>query len=162
MTRRARAVVATAVATFGIPLALVFGGGGVASCLGPLNVSEVQCAKATGLVSTVGAGVPALVLVVAISLLVLIPMERHDWLASTGALVAGAVAAGALYLVVRPRTLEGLDSRGEWMSVTRPLDAQALLAVSIAGASAAFVILAVRLRRRAVNRPSDPLIEPRR
>ena len=152
MSQRSRLVVAAIVVLLGAPVALMFGGGGVAMCLGPLNVTEVECAKDTGLFSNVGLGTPALALTIALALVVVVPVAPRDRLGSVASTAVGAVAGGVLFLALWPRTLDGLDSLGQWLSVPRPLDSWALLTAVIVGAAVGFAVAAahalIRGRRR--------------
>lgn len=150
MSQRTRLIVATIVALLGAAFTLVFGGGGVAMCLGPLNVTEVECAKNTGLFSNVGLGTPGLALTIALALVVFIPVEVRDRARSVAGVVMGALAGGVLFLALWPKTLDGLDSRGHWLSVPRPLDPWGLLTAVIVGAAIGFVVAALLtlLRRR--------------
>ncbi len=143
MRRRTRTLIAGLVALLGAPVALIFGGGGVAMCLGPLNVTEVECAERTGLFPDVGLGTPVLALTLALALFVLVPIAARDRLLTVGATAAGAVAGAVLFLALWPRTLDGFDSRGEWLSVPRPLDEWALLTAVVAGATLGFAVPAV-------------------
>lgn len=152
MSHHSRLVVAAIVVLLGAPVALMFGGGGVAMCLGPLNVTEVECAKHTGLFSNVGLGTPGLALTLTLALYVLLPVGPRERLGAIATTAIGAVAGGALFLALWPRTLEGLDSKGQWLSVPRPLDTWALLTAVIVGAAVGFAVAAahalIRGRRR--------------
>jgi hypothetical protein len=153
MKQRTRATLAVLILAVAVPVALFFGGGGVVACLGPLGVTEVQCAKATGLFSSVGLGAPLLALAIALALVVAVPVARRG-LAATLILAGGGAALGAaLFLAFWPRTLDGFDSRGQWLSVSRPLDLAALATAVIAGAVVGFVIGAAWSRR---SNPSHP------
>ncbi len=142
MSRRNRSLIAGLLILVGVPVALIFGGGGVAMCLGPVGVTEVECARNTGLFSNVGLGPPLLALVAAVALFALVPVPARDRLVVLGSTAAGAVLGGVLFLALWPRTLDGLDSRGAWLSVPRPLDGWALLTAVIAGAALAFGVAA--------------------
>ncbi|MEW6224373.1 MAG: hypothetical protein AB1627_07060 [Chloroflexota bacterium] len=152
MRHYSRLVVAAIAVLLGAPVALTVGGGGVAMCLGPLNVTEVECAMHTGLFSSVGLGTPALALTIALALVVLVPVGPRDRLDSVASTAIGAVAGGVLFLALWPRTLEGLDSLGQWLSVPRPLDGWALLTAVVVGAAVGFAVAAahalIRGRRR--------------
>jgi hypothetical protein len=58
--------------------------------------------------------------------------------------VAAAVmvggAAGFAYSVLRTQTMDGLDSRGTWISVELPLDAYALATVVILAATVGLIV----------------------
>jgi hypothetical protein len=71
LVRRVLAVVLIAVAGLG---ELIFGGGNVAMCLGPLNVTPIQCAKVTGIVPTTPIAVPLFALAVAVGAMLLAPI----------------------------------------------------------------------------------------
>jgi hypothetical protein len=146
-----RAIVGIAILLAGGAIASMFGGGGVGTCLGPLGVTEVQCAQKTGMVPNVGLGMPGLAASVTLALIVLVPVRRGDRAQAVVASAAGAMAAGLLYLALTPRTLEGFDSRGQWLTVGRPLDAWAVATAFMVGAATGYVAAAMLARR--VRRP---------
>jgi hypothetical protein len=107
--------------------------GQVPTCLGPLGVTPVQCARATGILPHAGIGLPILVLCLAAatSLSLPPPVGRRQH-ALIGALLGG-LAAGCAYLIFRPRAMEGFDSSGAWLSLSLPLDPNAFVASVITG-----------------------------
>jgi hypothetical protein len=151
MSEGRRATVGIAILLAGGAIALVFGGGGVGTCLGPLGVTEVQCAKNTGMFSTVGLGMPWLALSVTLALIALVPVRRGERTKTVIASAAGATAAALLYLALAPRTLEGFDSHGQWLTVGRPVDAWAVVTAFVVGAATGYVAAATLARR--VRRP---------
>jgi hypothetical protein len=119
--------------------AWVFLGGRVGSCLGPLGVTHVQCVKASGIYPTVGEGLPLLSLALLISANVLIPGLLRPLRLVGPVAAAGALLGALAYLGTRPLLLEGLDSRGVFLSVPVPIDPPAALAAAVFGATAAIV-----------------------
>jgi hypothetical protein len=115
-------------------VAYLFLGPTMAMCLGPLGVTAVQCAKATGIVPTAGAGLPVLTAAVAGAVLLVGGPPAGRRRASFAGAIAGGLIAGGAYVVLRPRTMEGLTSYGTWISIERPLDLAALAAAVILGA----------------------------
>lgn len=127
--------------------AALIGGGQVATCLGPLGVTAVQCAAATGITPTIGVGLPAMALSLALALALVAPVPRRAWwLAALGA-VAGALAAVPVYLALRPRTLEGPGSDGRWYVIPLPLDAAGVTTAVISGAALGGLLAGCVLRR---------------
>jgi hypothetical protein len=114
-------------------------------CLGPLGVTMVQCATATGIVPTTGAGTLVFGLSLALAVGVLVPgrllRHREVILGAAAAAIAGAWA----YLVRRPTTTEGFDAQGRWLSVALPLDVVDVLFAVILGATAGAVAVAAAL-----------------
>ncbi len=151
---RARISTALVVVLAGLG-ALVFAGGQVAGCLGPLGVTPIQCAKATGIVPTVGPGLPlcALALLSGVLILVPIPAERRR-----GATIAAGLAAGIVAVVFAAaweRTWTGVDSAGRLLSIDRPLDLGALAAVAFLAAAAGalgWTVLVAPIRMRLAPR----------
>jgi hypothetical protein len=133
LVRRVLAVVLIVVAGMGV---LIFGGGQVAMCLGPLNVTAIQCAKVTGIVPATGFGIPLFAVAVAVGVLLLAPVPSGK---RRRALHAAAIAAGATAIVfaVWPRTWTGVDSAGAPVSIERPFDVAGLATVVIIAASVA-------------------------
>jgi hypothetical protein len=113
-------------------------------CLGPLGVTAVQCAQATGVVPDVGMGLPVLALTIAIATFVVAPVP----VSGRGPVLVGGVLGGAIggaaFLVLRPLTMEGFDASGTWISIPRPLDTYALATAVVFGA----LLGASVLRRR--------------
>lgn len=114
---------------------LIFAGGQVAMCLGPLGVTPIQCAKVTGILPTTPIAVPLFALVIASGVLLLapIPAGRHRT-----ALVAGATAAGAAgiaFVVLTPRIWTGVDSARAPVSIDLPFDVGALATVVVIAAT---------------------------
>jgi hypothetical protein len=59
----------------------------------------------------------------------------------------GAALGAALFLALWPRTLEGFDSQGRWLSVPRPFDPAAFATAILVGAVVGFVLAAAWCRR---------------
>ncbi|MEX1171957.1 MAG: hypothetical protein WEG56_05020 [Chloroflexota bacterium] len=132
MSRSTRVLIAGVVVLIGGTLGLFFGGQ-VGMCLGPLNVTAVQCARATGIVPDVGLGRPILALTLAIATLVApVPVGRRLPVLLGG--IIGGMVGAASFLALRPLTMEGFDSTGTWIAVPRPLDVYALATAVIIGA----------------------------
>jgi hypothetical protein len=133
MLPRRRVLAAAVVVLAGIG-ALLLAGGRVAGCLGPLGVTPIQCAKATGFVPTVGPGLPVAALAISIGLALLAPIPAGR---RRGAIVAGAIgalAAAATFAVAWDRTWTGVDAGGQMLSIDRPLDLEALATAAILAA----------------------------
>ncbi len=149
---RVAALVALAVAGL---VALVFAPGQVGMCLGPLGVTQVQCARATGYVPGIGPGLPILAAVATLTLLVVAPPPRIG-LAFGAAALLGAAAGTAAYAALRPRTMDGPTSSGEWISIPRPFDPAACATAAILVAAVVALtwghILEPTLRRRRTDR----------
>jgi hypothetical protein len=130
---------------------LIFAGGQVGACLGPLGVTPIQCAKALGYVPTVGLGLPFFAAAAALGVLVIVTIPAGQ---RRGALIAAVVAAGIASVVFSAtwvRTWTGVDSAGRMLSVDRPLDfavaaALAIVAALVAALAWAFVAEPVRTR----------------
>jgi hypothetical protein len=151
MNRTVGIVLAGFLVPVGAPAVLFFGGGQVAMCLGPIGVTPVQCAKGTGVVPGMGAGLPVLATTISLALLLLVPIPPTRRARTAAGALVGAALGVATYLLFRPRTMEGLDSHGDWISIIRPLDGSALLTAAIIGAMLGFVagrwsLAGVRLR----------------
>lgn len=142
-----RPVTGIAVAFVGAMCALFLGGGTIPGCLGPLNVTAVQCAAHSGRLPTEGPLIGMIVAALALGLLVATwsgrPSRRDAY-----AGVAGLALGAAAYLVRRPAALQGPDFDGSWLSLPLPLEPVTLLWWTLAGAITAFAVLsAVRLLR---------------
>jgi hypothetical protein len=132
LVRRDLAAILIFVAGVGV---LIFAGGQVAMCLGPLGVTPIQCAKVTGIVPTTPIAVPLFALVIACGVLVLAPVPAGR---RRMALAAGAIAAGAAaiaFVVLSPRTWTGVDSAGAPVSIDLPFDVGALATVVVIAAT---------------------------
>ncbi len=155
-TTTIRRMAAVAVLGIGTAMLLLFGGGQVAACLGPLDVTAVRCAAATGLLPTQGNWGQLLVALVAASVLVVAPHRPGLLLPSILAAAVGALTGGALYLLTRPVALEGPDYDGTWLSIPLPMEPATLAASALAGALVAIVLvrLAASQMGRRVARPA--------
>ncbi len=142
MSLAARFFVAGLLVLLGATAALFFGGQ-VGMCRGPLGVTAVECAQATGVVPDVGVGLPVMALTVAVATFVVagVPVGRRLQVLVGGILCGGI--GGAAFLYLRPLTMEGLDSSGTWISIPRPLDTNALATAVVFGA----LLGAIMLRR---------------
>jgi hypothetical protein len=122
-------------------------GPSIGQCLGPLGVTGIQCARATGAFPSVGAGLPTFVACIAIAVLVGYPSLRR-WPTVIG-MGIGFVAAAAAYLVVRPTTWTGPTSTGEVITLALPLDVTALALAALLGGLAGMAVgwIATRPRR---------------
>jgi hypothetical protein len=131
-----RRVLASLVVVLAGLSALVVAGGHVAGCLGPIGVTQIQCAKAMGFIPTVGPGLPLCLLAVALGLLILYPIRAGR---RRGATIAAGLAGGvvaAAFATAWERTWTGVDSAGRMLSIDRPLDLGAVAAVAILAATA--------------------------
>ena len=133
MSRDTRVIVAINLVLLGAAAALFFGGR-FGMCLGPLGVTEVQCARATGVVPDIGIGLPVLALTIAVATFVVAPVPVGRRLPVLICGILGGATGGAAFLVLRPRTMEGFDSGGTWISIPRPLDTGALAIAVVFGA----------------------------
>jgi hypothetical protein len=104
LVRRVLAAILIFVAGLG---ELIFAGGQVAMCLGPLGVTPIQCAKVTGIVPTTPIAVPLFALVIASGVLLLAPVRAGR---RRTALVAGAIASGAAGIALSSRPGPGRAS----------------------------------------------------
>jgi hypothetical protein len=147
VSRQLRLLLAGGVVLAGLVAAVTLGGS-VARCLGPLGVTGIQCAQASGWYPSVGAGLPALVACLGIAALVAAPELRRP--APLAGLLLGGVAASAVYLGLRPTTWTDATSTGQVITLPLPLDLTALAYVGLLGALGGLVLGgAARHRRRA-------------
>jgi hypothetical protein len=131
-----------AVALGGSLFALLFGGGTVAMCLGPLGVTAVRCAAHSGLAPTEGPWIGMIVSAIALGILVAIGRTGFGWREALAGL-GGAVLGGVAYLVRRPLTLEGPDYDGTWLVIPLPVVQSTLLFWSLAGSLVGLAVLAL-------------------
>lgn len=120
-------------------LAVVFLGGGVGSCLGPLGVTTVQCIHATGITPAVGLGAPLGALALVAAILLLRPGTANPRWRFAGASI-GAVAGAFAYLALRQSSMTGASSTGDVITVTLLVDSPALVAVAILAAGAGWLL----------------------
>ena len=134
MSQRVRRVLAAILIFVAGVGELIFAGGQVSMCLGPLGVTPIQCAEVTGIVPTTPMAVPLFALVVASGVLLLVPIQAGR---RSTAVVAGAIAAGAAAIAFAawPRTWTGVDSAGAPVSIERPFDNGALATVLVIAAT---------------------------
>lgn len=140
MSFAARGLVAGTLVLLGAAAALFFAGQ-VGECLGPLGVTAVQCAQATGVVPDVGIGLPVLALTIAVATFAVAPVPVGRRLPVLAGGILGGAIGGAAFLVLRPLTMEGLDSSGTWISIPRPLDTYALATAVVFGALLGMIVL---------------------
>jgi len=114
MSRSVRVLVVAVLALLGA-MAVPFLGGQIQMCLGPLGVTEVQCARATGVVPDVGVGLPFLALMLSLASFVLAPVPAGWRLRVLVAGILGGAIGAAAYLALRPLTMEGFDSNRTWI-----------------------------------------------
>jgi hypothetical protein len=146
-------VVAIASGAFAV---LYAGGPMIGPCLGPLGVTVVQCARASGVFPDVGIGIPVAVLAVAVALLLLQAPPRSRWLSSSMAALVGAGAAAIGYVIVAPGTMQGFISSGEFISIPRPVDRNGLASLVFAGALIGFLIAVRTMRDPVASRHPTP------
>jgi hypothetical protein len=135
-------------------LAPLFFGGQIPMCLGPLGVTGVQCARATGILPNVGVGLPVLALTILVATFVVAPVPAGRRLPVLAGGIIGGAIGGAAFFARRPLTMEGFDSTGTWISIPRPVDTYALTTAVVVGALLGAIVLRrvsgvrrVRLRR---------------
>jgi hypothetical protein len=121
-------------------LAVLFLGGGVGRCLGPLGVTEVQCISVGGYTPTVGLGMPVGAGAVVLALLLLFPVPVTRLAPASIAAIVGAAALALAYVLFRTTEMTGATSTGEVITVALPLDGFAMLAAGIAGGGLGFII----------------------
>jgi hypothetical protein len=155
VSRSTRVRVAWTILAFGVAAWLFLGGGQIGACLGPLGVTMVQCAKATGVVPGVGVGLPVVVLTSTIAASLVVPIPSAIRLPVLLGWILGGAAAGAAFLVLRQRTMEGYDSSGTWISIGRPLDGDALATAMLLGGLLGALAIRVALGARRA-RPGRP------
>jgi hypothetical protein len=146
MSGRTRLAAATALIVVGAA-AVVLLGPPISQCLGPLGVTGIQCARATGWYPSVGLGLPILVACIVLAGLVANPALRRP--SALAGLALGALASSAVYLAIRPTIWTGPTSTGEVISLPLPLDGTALAYVALLGALTGLAIgwFAMRWRR---------------
>jgi hypothetical protein len=141
-----------AVAAVGVFVALLFAGQ-IGMCLGPLGVTAVRCANATGMLPTTGAWQPMLLGAIALGLLVALPIRFSRVHAVAGG--AGLVVGSATYLLSRPTLLEGPDYDGTWLSIPLPIEPGTLVAWAIAGllvgVATTAILTGLSIRRRSLR-----------
>lgn len=149
VTHSNRSTVAIAILVLGVGAALLGGGGPAPRCLGPIGVTVVQCAWATGVLPGVSVGIPIFVVAVAIAALVLWPPSRSRLAIPLIAGIIGAALGSLVYVALWPTTLEGYTSAGQYISIARPPDLNAFVATASAGALFGYLIAFVRKKIRA-------------
>jgi hypothetical protein len=132
VSRSARALVAAVLVLFSAMF--LFLGGTVQMCLGPLDVTAVQCAKTSGVVPDVGLSPPLSALSISLATFVIAPVPAGRRLRALVAGILGGVIGAAAFLALRPLTMEGFDSTGTWISIPRPVDPFALATAVILAA----------------------------
>ena len=132
----------------------LFLGGQVARCLGPVGGTGIQCVQATGVFPGVGTGIPFLAISLVVAAWLVSPPPADRRLAAFAWAAVGAVAGGAAYLALRPRTMEGFTGYGAWLTLVRPVDQDAMLAVAVTAALVVSVIGPGLYRR--LPRARDP------
>jgi len=120
-------------------VAVVFIGTPTAGCLGPLGVTPIQCSKATGILPTVGLGLPVLAGAVLVAALVGVPGLLTPLRQRFIAAAIGAAVATAAYLALRPTTWTGPTSTGELISLALPPDVGAVATATMLGGAAGLV-----------------------
>lgn len=139
MSRSARALVAAVLVLLSAVLWLL--GGTIQVCLGPLNVTAVQCAKAWGGPPDVGPALPLSALLISLAVFLIAPAPAGRRLRALVAGILGGAVGAAAFLALRPLTMEGFDSTGTWISIPRPLDPFALATAVILAALLATIVV---------------------
>lgn len=122
--------------------AALYIGSRIQVCLLPVSarMPSVQCEQAMG-VPDVGFGLPVLALTIAVATFLVAPVPAgRRWPVLVGGILGGAIG-GAAFPVLRPLTMEGFDSTGTWISISRPLDPYALATAVVFGALLGTIIL---------------------
>jgi hypothetical protein len=146
MSRTPRILGAALLGVVGAIAALFLAPSGVAGCLGPIGVTSIQCAHATGIYPSVGMSGPILAGVGLMMLLLLGPGLLRPHLHAVALAGAGSLVAGLLYMALRPRTWTGPISTGLEIRLSLPLDGWALATAAIVGATMGFLLLGVKRR----------------
>ena len=113
----------------------LFAGGQVSMCLGPLNVTEIQCAKAIGRVPTVGHAPLAAALFTALGALIVAPIPARRRLGAVGAALIAAIGTAVAFVATWESVWTGVDSAGAPVSMDRPLDVDALATAVVVAAT---------------------------
>lgn len=137
-------------------VAAVFLPAPIAGCLGPLGVTAIQCAQATGILPSVGMGLPVLGGSALLAAVVGLPGAWSSWPRVTVWVGAGALLAAAAYLLLRPTTWSGPTSTGEIITLALPLDIGALAVAALLGATSGLALA----RATRPRRPRRPAIRP--
>jgi hypothetical protein len=140
MSLSARVLVAAVLVLLGAIAALFFGGR-IGGCLGPLGVTAVQCALASGITPDVGLGLPFLALMISLATFVIAPVPAGRRLRVLVAGILGGAIGVAAFLALRPLTMEGFDSGGTWISISRPLDPYAVATAIILAALLGTIVM---------------------
>ena len=157
-----RATSGAAVAIVGTAYSLVFGGGTIPQCLGPLGVTMVRCvAHGSSPADRSLVAAEVLVLCCALGAIMALP-ARRTWIDGAAALL-GLVAGPLVYALTRITSLEGPDYDGTWLVVPLPFDHWAIGLWAAAGCLLALAIRRVVVplghaspgewRRSSVDRP---------
>ena len=146
MSRSARAILTILLLAFGSTAALLFGGARVGPCLGPLGITVVECARATGVLPELGPAEPVATAAFLALSIVIAPLPGRSLLSLVAVVVGAGSLGAATYLAIRPRVLEGFDSRGEWISLARPIDSNTMVATIFL--TALIGVLCIRLLHR--------------
>jgi len=161
MEHSTRRIIATVLVVTAVLVAVFAGGGQVGMCLGPLGVTAVQCAQATGVFPDIGSGLPILLIAGSLALVLVAPPRRSRWVRSVFATVIGAAVGAGAYLALAPRTMDGMTSNGTLISIARPIDANALVSMATLAAVAGYVLAAhVGRPQRGLGRGTSPSSGP--
>ena len=120
-------------------VAAVFLPSPVAACLGPLGVTAIQCASATGILPSVGPGPPVLGASLLLAAIVGMPRSPTQWASRLLFGGVGAALAIAAYVMLRPTTWSGPTSTGAVITLSLPLDLGALAVAGLLGATVGLV-----------------------
>ena len=140
MSRSARILVVAVLVVLGA-IAVPFLGTRIQMCLGPIGVTAVQCAQASGGVPEVDLGLPLLELMILLATVVIVPVPAGRRLRVLVAGVLGGAIGAAAFLALRPLTMEGFASNGTWISIPLPLDPYALATAIIMGALLGTIVM---------------------
>lgn len=123
-----------------VALALIFLGGGVTQCLGPLSRTLVESVRDGCLTPTVGLGPPIAIAGVVAAVLLVLPVARNGRRMALAGGVLGAVLGTLAFLALRATTLAGLTAAGELITVPLPIDMYAAASAALAGGGLGAVI----------------------
>ncbi len=147
MPMRQRITAAAALLVLG-SLAMLFLGGEVTRCLGPLGRTFVESVRDGCIAPSVGPGMPIGAAAVVAATLSLLEGPGVRPRASLIGAAGGASVALVAYWLLRPIAVTGATSTGDIITVNLPFDRWASLAAGIAGAGFGWLLGLWRSRPR--------------
>jgi hypothetical protein len=112
----------------------------IAGCLGPLGVTAIQCAEATGVLPSVSPGLIALSAAALLAALIAIPDPAGSWPRRVAAAGTGAAVGMLGYVLLRPTTWTDLTSTGSTVTLALPFDTGGLAVAGLVGATAGLLV----------------------